>query len=219
MDLNALSALTTSGQQASNQKTIAGNFDSFLQLLTTQLKNQNPLEPLDTNEFTAQLVQFSSVEQSIKTNASLDRLLALQNASALTGIVGYIGQTVEAEGATTKLENGNAQWTINSSAQSDTAEVTIRNSAGQIVAIQPIELSQGDNTFTWNGQTTGGSLAPEGEYTISVEANTAAGNRIEVSTLVSGVVDGIDMSGNDPLLRIGNMTIKLSAIRSVSRSL
>src|SRR6478752_2194235 len=94
--------------------TMAKNFDQFLTLLTTQLKNQNPLEPLDTNQFTQQLVQFASVEQQIKSNTTLASLLQATKASTATNALGFVGTEIRADGATTKLSNGKAQWNLNS---------------------------------------------------------------------------------------------------------
>src|SRR5690606_33728635 len=92
---------------------IADNFQTFLQLLTTQLQNQNPLDPLDTNQFTQQLVQFAGVEQQIATNATLSALLQVMDSSHLTGAVDFIGKRVTAEGATTVLDDQSAVWNIN----------------------------------------------------------------------------------------------------------
>ena len=78
---------------------LAENFDTFLQLLTTQLQHQDPLSPMESNEFVAQLVQFSEVEQAIASNKSLEKLIDLQNTNQATAAIGYIGQTVEAAGS------------------------------------------------------------------------------------------------------------------------
>src|SRR5262245_21214904 len=99
-------------QSYSGGAQIASNFQSFLQLLTTQLQNQNPLDPLDTNQFTQQLVQFAGVEQQINTNSTLAALLQIMDSSRLTGAVDYIGKTIVAEGSTTVLDEQSAVWNI-----------------------------------------------------------------------------------------------------------
>src|SRR6476620_1092951 len=103
----ASSSSGTSNNTTVNGSTsgIANNFDQFLSLLTTQLKNQSPLDPLDTNQFTAQLVQFAGVEQQLKTNETLTSLLGLNSANTATAAVGFIGSTITADGATTRLSN------------------------------------------------------------------------------------------------------------------
>src|SRR5215831_15863666 len=95
-----------------DKTTLAGNFNTFLTLLTTQLKNQNPLDPLDTNQFTQQLVQFASVEQQINMNTQLTTLVSLQKATQTTSAMGFLGKTVTVKGATAPLMNGQAQWTF-----------------------------------------------------------------------------------------------------------
>src|SRR4029079_4924375 len=95
---------------ATSKATLAGNFDTFLRILTTQLKNQNPLDPLDTNQFTQQLVQFAGVEQQINMNQQLTTLVALQKAPQTTSAMSFLGSTATVDGTTTKLTNGAASW-------------------------------------------------------------------------------------------------------------
>ncbi|MGA2129486.1 MAG: flagellar hook capping FlgD N-terminal domain-containing protein, partial [Xanthobacteraceae bacterium] len=104
----------STGSTASSGSSLAGNFDEFLQLLTTQLQNQNPLDPLDTNQFTSQLVQFSSVEQQINMNTQLGTLISLQQTAQSTSALGFVGQTVTVSGATATLANNQASWSYNS---------------------------------------------------------------------------------------------------------
>src|SRR5262249_39509482 len=105
------SSSTVSG--AISRNTLAGNFDSFLQLLTTQLKNQNPLDPLDTNQFTQQLVQFAQVEQQMKQNQQLETLISIQKSTQANTALAFVGSTVAVDGQTAKLTNGLAAWSFN----------------------------------------------------------------------------------------------------------
>src|SRR3954449_6046137 len=98
-----------------DQSTIAGNFTTFLQLLTTQLRNQNPLDPLDTNQFTQQLVQFAQVEQQLKSNDQLATLVAIEKTARSTTALAYVGQTVVVDAATAQLTNDRATWSFNAS--------------------------------------------------------------------------------------------------------
>src|ERR1700724_3800679 len=93
-------------------KTIAGNFNTFLQLLTTQLKNQNPLSPLDTNQFTQQLVQFAGVQQQLNTNDSLATLISLQQTAQSTQALGFVGKTAVVSGSTAALTKSSASWDL-----------------------------------------------------------------------------------------------------------
>jgi flagellar basal-body rod modification protein FlgD len=215
MELNGLNALTSLGQASQAQQSIAGDFDAFLSLLTTQLQNQNPLEPLDTNEFTAQLVQFSSVEQSIQQNKNLEQLVALSLTSAFSNTVNYIGKTVVAAGNITQLSNGQATWNYSMPTNAPEATITIRDSAGKAVFSQTTQLAAGDQTFNWDGLLADGNQAPDGTYAIEIDAKDADGNRIDVSTEMEGVVEAVDLTGVEPVLTVNGSEIGLSAVKSV----
>src|SRR6266480_4442412 len=105
-------ASATASTAGIDKQTIAGNFNTFLQLLTTQLKNQNPLDPLDTNQFTQQLVSFAQVEQQLKANEQLTALVALQQTAQTTQALTFVGATVSVDGATARLANHQAQWSF-----------------------------------------------------------------------------------------------------------
>ena len=215
MEINGNSVLSNLGQAAASQATIAENFDDFLNLLTTQLQNQNPLEPLDTNEFTAQLVQFTSVEQSIATNKNLEQLVALSVTNAFTSTVGYIGKTVTAAGDTAQFSDGSATWNYSLSAPAPETTITIFNSAGIPVHSEVRAGNSGDNTFVWNGQLADGTQAPDGAYTIGVEAKDASGNTVGVSTEIDGVVTAVDLTGSEPILTVNGQEIELSKVRAI----
>src|SRR3954466_5511563 len=137
---NSITAATTSGAASSaaaasgavDKQTLAGNFNTFLQLLTTQLKNQNPLDPLDTNQFTQQLVQFAGVEQQLRTNDQLSALLALQQTAQSTQALTFVGKTAVVDGNTAALSHGLATWNLGVSTDSN-VNIAITNSAGQTV--------------------------------------------------------------------------------------
>ena len=146
---------------------IANNFQQFLQLLTTQLQNQNPLDPLDTNQFTQQLVQFAQVEQQINMNTSLTQLIALQQTAQMTQAIGLLGSTVTVDGSTAKLNGGSASWTFTPD-KTGTATINIKDSSGQTVYSTSQTVSPGEQTFTWDGKNNSGAMQPDGKYTISV---------------------------------------------------
>jgi flagellar basal-body rod modification protein FlgD len=170
---------------------------------------------MDTNQFTQQLVQFSTVEQAIKTNQNLEKLISASTTSNALGLVGYIGTSVTAEGSTTQLKGGNAVWQFNANAAGK-ADVLIRNAQGATVYSKTIDIPQGTHSFAWDGSMNTGGTAPDGSYSISINAKTPDGLAIPVDTLVSGTVDSLDLSGTEPLLKIGQLTIPLSAVRTVA---
>ena len=193
---------------------IANNFDQFLTLLTTQLRNQNPLDPLDTNQFTQQLVQFAGVEQQLKQNETLTALLGVSKATTGASAIGFVGQTVTADGAATQLSEGKAEWKLNAS-KGGTATVTIKDAKGNVVFSGTKTLTAGDQTYTWDGKTSTGSNAPDGEYSIKVEGTDVSGAAITVKTEITGKVDGIDFSTTVPTLLIGAIKVPLDKVKSV----
>jgi len=196
---------------------IANNFDQFLTLLTTQLKNQSPLDPLDTNQFTQQLVQFAGVEQQLRTNETLGSLLSLSAAGTATNAVGFIGSTITADGATARLTGGKAEWKVNMPA-AGSATITIKDAKGNVVQTQTRALTAGDQTYSWDGTTSTGTKAAEGEYTITIDAKSVAGDVITAKTQISGVVDGGDFTSAIPVLKIGGLSVPIDQGKSVGRS-
>ena len=196
-------------------KGIAQNFDAFLLLLTTQLKNQSPLDPLDTNQFTQQLVQFASVEQQLKQNETLSALLAATKAATTSNAAGYIGMQVTADGATSRLSGGSAKWVLNAARNASQAVVTIRDKSGGVVATRTGALAAGAQTFTWDGKTSTGATAPDGDYTVTVAALDASGQGVSVKTEIAGRVDAVDMTGDVPQLVIGSVRVPLSSVKTL----
>jgi flagellar basal-body rod modification protein FlgD len=215
------SAITGSGASSSttgvDKTTIAGNFQTFLQLLTTQLKNQNPLDPLDTNQFTQQLVQFAQVEQQLKSNDQLATLVALQKTAQATAALSFVGSTVTVDGATTQLANGQASWNF-SVPKPATGTITITSSSGQTAYAGSYSLSAGAQNFVWDGRGNNGSQWPDGNYTISVTATDASGQSVAVSTGIDGVVDSVDLMQNPPVLSMNGQTFTVDKIKRVVRA-
>ena len=194
---------------------IAGNFQSFLQLLTTQLQNQNPLSPLDTNQFTQQLVEFAGVQQQLNTNSSLATLVSLQQTAQSTQALGFVGKTAVVSGSTTALSNNTASWQL-SVPTASTVDVTIASSNGQTAFTRSYSAAAGNNQpFTWNGQGTDGTQWPNGNYTLTATAKDASGNAVAVTTAIQGVVNSVDLSQSPPLLSIAGQTYTVSQIQSI----
>jgi flagellar basal-body rod modification protein FlgD len=196
--------------------TIAQNFDTFLKLLTTQLKNQNPLDPLDTNQFTQQLVQFASVEQQINMNTQLGTLVAMQKATQNTQAMSFLGATATVDGATATLTGGKATWSF-SSDKPATGTINIKNSTGQTVYTGTFPLNAGAQSFQWDGRGNNGALNPDGAYTLSITAKDATGSAVAISTEVRGTVDSVDLTQNPPVLSIGGQNFTLDKIKNVVR--
>jgi flagellar basal-body rod modification protein FlgD len=210
---------TSASTATTGMQSLAGNFDTFLQLLTTQLQNQDPLDPLDTNQFTQQLVEFASVEQQVNMNTNLQTLISLQQTTEATSALQFLGSTVTATGNTATLSNATgspATWSLNAAAPA-TANITITNSSGQTAFTGTTTLNAGTQTFSWSGQGNSSVTWPDGNYTMTISATGANGQPVTVSTQVQGVVTGVNLSQNPPLLTVGGQNIALSQIQSISR--
>jgi flagellar basal-body rod modification protein FlgD len=210
------SVAQAAGSTASQQ--LAGNFNTFLQLLTTQLQNQNPLDPLDTNQFTQQLVEFASVEQQINTNTNLQSLINLQQTSEATSALQLVGSTVTVGGNSATLSNTTstpAQWTLTSSTPA-TANVTVTSSAGTTVYSGTMSLNSGTQSFTWSGQGNNGQTWPDGTYKLTVTATGANGQAVNVSTQVQGTVSGVNLSSNPPTLTVNGQSVQINQVTSIT---
>ena len=202
------------GSVGGDKQMIAQNFDQFLTLLTTQLKNQNPLDPLNTNEFTAQLVQFASVEQQMKQNDSLSSLVSKTDASNAIGALNFVGRSVVSAGNENALKAGKAKWILHA-AKSGNGTVTIKDASGHVAFQTSIALTGGEQPFQWDGKLNDGTPAEEGLYSISIDAKTIGGTSIPVTTDITGMVDGVDFTSTPPTLKIGALVLDLSTIKSI----
>jgi flagellar basal-body rod modification protein FlgD len=212
---NATTNTAAATTSSSSYNQLVSTYDTFLKMLTTQLRVQNPLDPMDAEKFTEQLVQYSSVEQQIATNQKLEDMLATMVSTATLGLVNYIGKKIEAVSDVTQLKGGKAVWSLDSAGAAKDATITIRNSAGAVVYEGEMDLEKGENEFEWDGKLANGQEAPEGEYQISVTAADEDGAAVAVTTRVTGEVTGVDTSGAIPYLKIGNTSVPLGALRKI----
>jgi flagellar basal-body rod modification protein FlgD len=201
---------------SSDNQMIASNFTTFLQLLTTQLKNQNPLDPLDTNQFTAQLVQFAQVEQQMKQNDQLTSLIALEKTAASTTALAYVGQTVVVDGSTTALTTSGATWSFNV-AKPSTASITIKDSTGQTAYTGTFAGTPGMMNFTWDGRGNDGKTWPAGNYTMTATAVDASNQSVGISTEVQAVVDSVDLTQNPATLSVNGQNYTIDKIKRIVR--
>jgi flagellar basal-body rod modification protein FlgD len=211
----AAQGASTTAKKASDRAMIAENFDAFLLLLTTQLKNQSPLDPMDTNQFTQQLVQFASVEQQLKSNDTLNALLTSSRGSAVSTAASFVGMQVTADGTSARLADGKAEWMINP-ARNAQASVIVMDSNGSVVATSTQAVPAGAQKFVWDGKTNTNTTAPPGDYTIHVTARDAAGQNVSVKTEILGRVESVDLSDGEPVLVIGPNRVPLDKVRAIT---
>jgi flagellar basal-body rod modification protein FlgD len=197
--------------------TLANNFQTFLTLLTTQLKNQNPLDPLDTNQFTQQLVQFAGVEQQMKMNTQLGSLITIEQSAQSTAAMAYLGSTATVDGSTTALKSGKANWVFNSDKPAS-AVISISDSTGNLAYSGNFTLNAGQQNFSWDGKGSNGQQWPDGNYKLTITAKDTSGQPVTVSTQVTGTVDSVDLTTTPPGLSIGGATYTADKIKNVVRA-
>jgi len=197
---------------------VADNFQTFLSLLTTQLKNQDPLSPLDTNQFTQQLTQMTGVEQQLLSNQLLQQLVSQNHGAGITAGVGLIGHTVTASDTTATLENGAATWEFQP--QSPPASLTASVFDANSNLVWTGALAPGGavpQAFTWNGKNQAGVQQPDGgSYTLQITATDASGATIPVSTTLQGTVTGVTEMNGQTMVSFGQTQVPLSAVSAVN---
>src|SRR6185437_2249193 len=169
------SAPSTSGGSSNGVLNFTQNFNTFLTLLTTQLKNQDPLSPMDTNAFTQQLVSFSEVEQQINTNSNLTSLIQLQTTDETIAALPLVGKEIEYNSASAPLENGQASFSYSLPSDAAKTELAVTDANGNVLYNTTGETGAGQHGFAWNGKTNGGQQMPDGgAYTLRVTATDAS---------------------------------------------
>ena len=195
--------------------------DDFLQLLVTQLSNQDPLNPMDGQEFAAQLAQFSSLEQLININESMiqsGEINGLLAQSVNSGVAAdLIGKRIEAEGnefhysgedsTTLRFELFNAASDV---------QIEVYNPAGQLIRTESLSnVDEGLHSFEWDGKDGEGENQFSGQYSFKVTASDTEGNSVNARTFISGIVDRVTYNQNGIFLWIGDTSINMGNVSSV----
>ncbi len=213
MDISTITAAQTASTRATSQLT--ANFDTFLTLLTTQLRNQDPLAPLDTEKFTEQLVQFAGVEQSIQTNQHLEALLALQSSSNNETALAMVGRVATVESDVAALADGAAQWTYSLPRAAASAEAQIFDASGARVATFPAASGAGSHEISWNGALANGARAADGAYRLAVVATDAEEQTIAADVSTRGLVSAVSFASGAPEIEITGISFALDLVRRV----
>jgi flagellar basal-body rod modification protein FlgD len=218
---------TTSGAAAASGSAIAqtgtsalaglsSNFSDFLSLLMTQLQNQDPSSPMDSNQFTSELVQFSSVEQQINTNTDLTQLIQLTQASQIEQSTSMIGKPVTVTSNQLSLQSGTAAINFNTTT-AEPVGIAVYNSTGAQVQTATLTSSAGANTWTWNGQSANGTTMPDGPYSVTVTALGINGAAAQVPFTVTGTATAVVNNAGTVQVQMGGLTLPFSAVDSVGK--
>jgi len=207
---SATSAATTTSSTSTASQQLSGNFQTFLTLLTTQLKNQDPMSPMDSNQFTQQLVMYSQVEQQIDTNSKLDSLISLGTNQTNSYAMSYLGKSVVLTNGTASLSSGKADWTYALDSAASTTTLTVTNSSGKVVYSKSGETAAGTHDFTWDGKDGNGNQLSDGTYTLAVSSTASDGTAVTTSVASKGTVTGVDLSGSTPQLVIGSSEVPIA---------
>lgn len=215
MEVTSAADQANAAGSPSSLSKLADDFNNFLTILTTQLQHQDPLDPLDSNEFTSQLVQFTGVEQQVLQNQNLESLIALQEQNQTVGSVSYIGKTIEATGNTNMLVDGSATFSYVLPNTASAATIQIFDGSGNFVFQQAVDTGAGIHDVVWDGSTSSGGTANDGIYSFRISAVDEEDQSIEVIHRIIGRVTGVSFEDDNTILGIGEVGVPLDAITGV----
>jgi flagellar basal-body rod modification protein FlgD len=195
--------------------TTAAQQDQFLQLLITQIRNQNPLDPLDNAQFTSQLAQFAMLEELTAVNAGIEQSMVYTQSLNNTMLLGLVGKNAVVEGDEVTVSDGEVSSSQIQASAAGTATVQVLNESGTVVASFSRVVAPGWNDVTWDGLVDGGAAAADGTYTVSVSVKDRSGNDVTSATYMSGVVESIRFENNLALMSIGGRDYYASEIAKV----
>ncbi len=213
--ISSSTSLAEGTQSADSKAKLEEDLNRFLSLLIAQLKNQDPLDPMDSNEFTQQLVQFASVEQQIFQNANLEKLLDIQQTNQISSMVDFIDTMVEVEGKKLPLDNSHAEFSYTMPFGAKSATIVITNSSGVNVHKSDAILDQGKHTFVWDGKDNYGIQQKDGSYNVLVSGLNQYGELLEIPHTVFGRVTGVGANEGTASLFLGNIEVGQDKVLSV----
>ena len=216
MDVYSVTNTSSAYDTDAYQSSIDESYDMFLSLLTTQLQNQNPTDPMDSDQITEQFLNYSSIEQQVMTNDMLATMLTLTQQLQNGTPTDYLGQEVTLASTTAELKDSSASWAYMISDDVDSVTLTVTDADGESVYSQTIDNpSTGLKDFDWNGQSDEGGQLEDGLYNLSVSATIGDQTGTVTDIRTSGVVDNVDWSSGNYLLSLGNLTVSSSQVMSV----
>lgn len=214
------SSQSSSSSTSSTDTAIAGlndTYNNFLLLLTKQLQNQDPLNPMDTAQFTQQLIGFSQVEQQISSNKSLEKLIGLQSATNAFGAVSFLGNEVAVDSDHVSLKDGKTKFQYEIDHTASQALLSVYDSRGQVVLVQEANKGIGSYNVDWNGKDAFGNQLPDGEYRVAVSYADDQGKTYSAKITSYGVVDSTEIADGEVKLFVGSVGFPIDKILKVTK--
>ncbi len=207
------SAASATGTNA--LQSLGSNFNQFLTLLTTQLQNQDPTAPVDSNQFTQELVEFTGVQQSVQTNSNLSQLISLQQGSEVLQSAQVVGHKATITSSQIALQGGSGELTFNT-AGAEPVQIAIANSAGKTVRDVSLTSQAGANAWTWDGRDNAGNKLPDGAYGVAVETGTSSANATAVPFSVVGTATALTNGASGLQVQMGALSVGLASVQGIA---
>ena len=188
----------------------------FMNLLIAQIKHQDPMSPMDNQQFISQLTQFATLQEMQGVNTRLDDSTALAQSLNNTMMLGLVGRTVSVVGDSVSVIEGRPTTNRLQTAAGGVAQIEVRDAADNVVATYTTQVSAGMNDISWDGKLTGGDDAPDGDYRLTIQLNDREGQPIPYMSFMSGMVESIRYENNLAIVEVGGEEYYISQIESVS---
>jgi flagellar basal-body rod modification protein FlgD len=205
-----------SGNSPTPRPRLNADFDTFLSLLTAQLRNQDPLKAMDAQQMTQQLVQFAAVEQQLASNANLERLITLQQGQQLVAAAPLIGRMVEVESDRLVLQNGEARLRLPPAALARSARVEVLDAQGRVIRTADLRLGEAPTDWRWDGRDSRGTPRPDGAYALRVTGTTADGTSVPLQPGVLARATAVERREGEVRLVMGGLALPFDRLRGLA---
>jgi flagellar basal-body rod modification protein FlgD len=219
MTVSATSQATntqTLASTASTSGSIGADFNMFLKLLTTQMQNQDPLDPMKSSEYTQQLAQYTQVEQTVQQSGTLKEILARLSTQDLAQASGMIGHEAVFDSASAGLGSAPASWSFVPARPVQSLVATITDANGRVVDTKTVDAASANGRFNWNGRLANGKTAASGLYTLALSGTDSSGNPIPVAISTTGIVAAVSQAKGALALVVNGAEMPVSSLRSIA---
>jgi flagellar basal-body rod modification protein FlgD len=204
------------GNSPGNSTGIGADFNTFLTLLTTQLQNQDPTNAMDANQMTEQLVQFATVEQQIKVNTNLERLLSVEQGNQLVSAAPLMGRVVEVESDQLALQGGQAQLRLPAAGEARLARISVTDANGRALRSADVTLGASATNWSWDGRDASGAQMPDGAYRFAISGVRADGSPASVTAGVLARATAVDRRDGEVRLSLGGLSVNFDKLRGLA---